>query len=46
MEKEKCIKQHVQNANKNVKFRSSLQKESPYIVEIVLEKKEGFSSFK
>ena len=46
MEKERCIKQHVQNANKNVKFHLNLQKVSPYIVGIVLEKKEDISTFK
>ncbi len=45
MEKEKCIKQHVQNASKNVKFHLNLQKASLFIVGIVLEKKEDISIF-
>jgi hypothetical protein len=35
MDQEKCIKQFAQNVSKNVKFRSSLQKVSQFIVEIV-----------
>jgi len=32
---EKCIKQFAQNVRKNAKYRSSLQKVSRYIAEIV-----------
>lgn len=40
---EKCTRQHVQNADRNVKCLSSLQKENLYFAGNVTRKEESFS---
>jgi uncharacterized protein (DUF3084 family) len=40
LDQEKCIKQLVQNADRNAKFRSSQQKENQFIVRNVTEKED------